>query len=365
MKRLVVGLLCAFAPAAGAAPFIIEGEAHPSEEAAAAQAATYRGAGAARVVRRYSQGAGWRYLVLVDGLADAAALSKAESDFGGPIARVIDVETGLPVARGQAEPARATPAVAEQPRARRWQREPKPKRPPKDKASTAAKATADELLQRAVAAHGGSGAAAAVREAEAVRFRYRRVIVTPDRRIEAEHLWLKEGSNLRLDVNVPEETGASSSTVVRGAGEAWVMTAGQVTLRPVDRSAEVIERFGPGQILAFPLGLGADIETAGAWRGLHVAEGEGRGVVHLRPKEGGRGLTEVGLHADTALVAYVVLVPGGGTVRIEYDDYKAFAPGVVIPRSTRILRDGVLKEELVVLDLDLKPNLPSTTFDRP
>ncbi|MBL8155667.1 MAG: zinc-binding dehydrogenase [Anaerolineae bacterium] len=34
-------------------------------------------------------------------------------------------------------------------------------------------------------------------------------------------------------------------------------------------------------------------------------------MVHLRPKDGTKGLTEVGLYEDTALVAYVVLVQGG------------------------------------------------------
>lgn len=365
MNRWMAATLLIWGAAARAAPFVVEGEGHPTEEPAAAQLAAYRGAGSARVVRRYSQGAGWQYLLLVDGLGDQATLAKAEGGFPGPVARVIDVETGRPVPRAaDAGPKVATaPAVTD--KKARWSREPRPKKPPKDKGAAAAREGADTLLMRAVDAHGGAGAAGRVRDARSLRFRYTRTIVSGDRRMEAEHLWLRSGDDRRLDIKVEEGAGSSSTTVVRGAGEAWVLANGQVTVRPVDRSGEMVDRFGPSQILAFPLGLGADIETAGAWRGLHVTEAEGKGVVHLRPKDGTTGLTEVGLYEDTALVAYVVLVQGGGVVRIEFEDYKSFGDGVVVPKRTRVIRDGSLREELVVSDLDLSPSLPSTTFDRP
>ncbi len=365
MNRGLAAVLLLWGAVGRAAPFVVEGEGHPTEAPAAAQLEAYRGAGSARVVRRYSQGAGWQYLLLVDGLDDAAALAKAEGGFPGTVARVIDVETGRPVARAAAPAPTAAGGPAPAEKKSRWSREPRPKKPPKDKGAADAREGANALLMRAVDAHGGPGAAARVRDARSLRFRYTRTILSGDRRMEAEHLWMRAGDDRRLDIKVEEGAGSSSTTVVRGAGEAWVSANGQVTVRPVDRSGEMVDRFGPEQILAFPLGLGADIETAGAWRGLHVSAGEGRGVVHLRPKDGSKGLTEVGLYEDTALVAYVVLVQAGGTVRIEFEDYKTFADGVVVPKRTRVIRDGALREELVVMDLDLDPSLPSTTFDRP
>ena len=354
---------------AAAAPFAIEGEPHATEAEAAVQLSKWPDAaaapGSARVVRRYTQGTGWRYLVLVEGITDEAALTKAERSFPGTIARVVDVATGRAVTEAAREPVRIVPEPEAQPRQRWWSREAKPKKPAKDKAGEAAKANADAVLMRAVQAHGGNEATAAVRAAEAIRFRYTRVIVTPEKRIEAEHVWMRSGADLRLDVKQAQGIGASSTTVVRGTQEAWVATNGQVTVRPIDRSNEVVERFGPAQILAFPLGLAADIETAGAWRGLHVVDGAQTGVVHLRPKVATAGLTAAGIFEETALVAYVELLTNGTAVRIEFDDYTKVADGVIIPKTTRVIRNGDLKEELEVVELDLNPRIPSSAFDRP
>lgn len=369
---MVFALLFAMTRAAMAAPYYVEGHEHQQEEEAKAQLmkllASHAGLTEARVLRRYAPGAGWRYLVHVDAIADQVALKNVIDRFPGGVAVAIDLETGAEVKLG----ARSAPTTVEskpEPTKTRWwhfsSRSPKPT-PATKPTPPARQRDAEALLMAAIEAHGGAdGGRATVAKAQQVRFRYQRTLTRDGVTISAEHLWVRSGTDRRLDVRILEGAGSGSTTVVRGAAEAWVQTANQLTDRPPEKAKEVVERFGPLEMMAYPLGFAADIETAGAWRGLQLAESSPNGVVVLRPAVPGKGLTEVGLHAPGNQVAYVEMTQPDGVYRFEYDDYRAIAPGVVLPFTTRMLHDGRATEELKVLDCDLGAVTPSTTFERP
>lgn len=359
-----------------AAPFYVEGPAHSTEEAAARELTALLSADptltGARVVRRYAANQGWRYLVHVDGIPDLAALRRVQGRYPSGQTVAIDVETGLQAvdAKGGGAPPPSTEAAPA--KARWWQfgsRASKPDRAPSqgERSERGGGAPSpSSLLQAAVAAHGGgAGGKAAMLQADHIRFRYRRTLVRAGSRITAEHLWVRAGADRRLDVRILEGEGADSTTVVRGTAEAWVQAGGQRTARPTAKAMDLIDQFGPMELMSYPLGFAVDIETAGAWRGLELSPGATGQVVELRPAVPTRGLTAVGLHKEGGHVAFVEMTQPNGVVRFEYSDYRDLGKGVVLPFLTRLSRDGVLLEELTVLDCDIDATVPSTTFDRP
>lgn len=367
-----IAIVLAGATEALAAPFYVEGHPHRSAEAAESELraleAAEPGLGGARVVRRYAPSEGWRYLVHVDDIMDAASLKRVQARYpGAGVAVAIDVETGQEVSLSKAAPQTGPTPDAAPPKSKWWSfgaRSAKPAREPSAKPS--GQAGSAGLLQAAVAAHGGvDGGRAALVRADHIRFRYRRTLVRAGVAITAEHLWIRSGSDRRLDVRIIEGEGADSTSVVRGATEAWVQTGGQLTERPAAKATELIDQFGPLEMMAYPLGFAVDIETAGAWRGLTVAPGQAGAVTELRPAVPTRGLTAVGLLREGGQVAYVEMTQPNGLFRFEYSDYRDLGGGVVLPYKTRLSRDGAVVEEMTVLDCDIAATVPTTTFDRP
>ena len=305
-----------------------------------------------RLVRRFLQGEGWRYLVLVEDIPDAEEAS-----------RVAGLAEGLRVIAPPASPppAEAVTAGAAPDRTRedaveavRQQRLP----------------SAEGVLHAAVKAHGGrDGASARLQAAQSIRFRYQRRVpgaVSGDGALVAENEFLRSGDALRLTVTIEEGEGTDSVTTLTPTQEGWVVVGEEAVSRDGARTLEVLERFSPESVLAIPLGLPEDVETAAAWRGLQTV-GQRDGVWVLRGELGEDeiGLVEAGFDATTRRLSWVVWSAERGAVTFRYGEYREVAEGLVAPFDVVIERDGELIEEIRVSELSLGPPLDGGLFAGP
>ena len=361
----VLALLSALAaPTAGlAAPFSVESPTHVSREAADQERKEAIQAGAApevtRIVRRYERGAGWRFLVQIDDVAtlkQVKALGAVLVD-GDRGIRVVDLATGQPVEVAvRAAAKKPAPAPVAAPPAPNTGAEPAPTR--------RSRREADGVLSAAVVAHGGvDGGLAILERTDTLTFQFIREVPVAGGTLKAKHVYRQSGKARRLDVQVQKGAGVDSTTVIAPDGGAWVVTGDQTVPRDTARTAEIIGRFAPDQLLRVALGVAADIESANAWRTLAVVGPEGDDLVVLQPEDGTRSdLVEVAFsRADHRLRRLVLRDQGRETVYY-FDDYREIQPGLVIPHEAEVQRDGNLQESLQVVALDVTSTIPGSLF---
>lgn len=316
-----------------------------------------------RLVRRFYQGEGWQYLVVIEQVPDAAAA-----------ARIVDMADGLrviqPIASGgpPVEPTRLLP------------------QPTTTTATTAATVTtaatataaevgeprgerlptAESVLRVAVKAHGGRAGAEHVKAAQSLRFTYQRLV--PDAakgELVAENEFLRLGDALRLTVRIQAGQGTDSVTTLTADRKGWVEVGRDTLERDGGRTLEVLQRFSPESVLAIPLGLPEDVETAAAWRGLQTQGREGELWVLVGTLAPGEiGLREAAFDA-TGRLSRVIWAAEKGDMTFQYGDYRVVAEGVVAPFRVRIEQDGELIEEIQVSELSLEPPLEVALFQGP
>ena len=356
---LLVGAAMLCPLPASSAPFSMESPGHAAREEAEAlrKAALEAGATAerTRIVRRYERGAGWRFLVHVDGLpteSEVDALLGALT-VAGVAPRVVDLATGETVAMTTPPPPPPTAVVAE---------------PTVDAApgetTRRGRREAEGVLRAAVEAHGGAaGGLALVAESSTLTFQFVREVPVDGKKLVARHVYRRSGGSLRLDVDVQRGDGVDSVTVAGPGGGAWVVTDGKTVPRDADRAREIVGRFAPEQLLRVALGVAADIETATAWRGLNVVGPEGDDLVVLQPEGGpSGGLVEVVFSRSDHRLRRLTMEQDGKRTVYMFDDYRQLMPGLVVPYETETRRDGVMVEAIQVLGLDASTSIPATLF---
>lgn len=346
---------------ASAAPFSMESPGHAAREKAEELRKAAVAAGASdertRIVRRYERGAGWRFLVHVDGLPTEGDVQSLVSvlSVAGVAPRVVDLATGETVAvAAPPPPPPATPVAtgggdaveAKASASRRGRRE------------------AEGVLRAAVEAHGGAtGGLAALSGSRELTFQFVREVPVDGKSLVARHVYRRSGDSLRLDVTVQKGDGVDSVTVAGPGGGAWVVSEGKTVPRDAPRTREIVGRFAPEQLLRVALGVAADIETATAWRELVVVGPEGDDLVVLRPETGPTGgLVEVAFSRTDHRLRRVTMERAGRRTVYLFDDYRELAPGLVVPHETETLRDGASVEAIQVLGLDASTRIPATLF---
>lgn len=311
------------------------------EATSLSQAASGRGH-EARVVRRFVDGAGWRYLVRVEGFDDRAEAEGAARDLAASLAVGVAVfEVDGTVARLVAEVASAAPAR---------------------EAAPAAPADAAPLLEAAIAAHGVTpGTLAAVRTGP-VRLEYRRRL--PDGRV-LDHVWAARDGALYAEVRPVEGTARASRTLVTADG-AWLsVDGGPWTPQNPDKTRATLEQLGPAGVVPVVLALAAAVESRREFeRMVPAGSGDADGVA-----------TEILRFAGDAISDPIELEVGRGDHllrRVRFDGgvvhelsgyRKGGPPGV--PATVSTLRDGKVADTVEITLLDLKPTLPDAWFAAP
>jgi hypothetical protein len=351
MSRWWLLLCLMFAPSAWAGTFYLEAPAVPEKADATALAEAAQGQGqASRVVRRYRKGAGWEYVVVIEGFADQAAATAAAGALAGKTGKPITVfETMGDEARAVSVEAPAAAASSA------------------DDERTPEQIAAGRILEAAVKAHGGApGGLAVVQKAEAVKFEFRRTVPGGP---TVKHVYAERGSDRFLEVVIEKGTGTSSKSGV-AQGKGWLAAgSAQATLQDTAQTATELDRFAPEAVLAFPLGFASAVTERKEFQSLVPAGGEqvdGEACEVLR-YDGGRAGTPLTLYVGDGdhRVRKVVFGSDAGDVIHEFSDWKELAPGVVLPRRIRTWRGTELIDDVEVLGIDLHPKLPDDWFRAP
>lgn len=355
---LLLGLIAFRGPLALATEYSVELAPQKSKEAAESQLGKAPPEGA-HVVRRYVRDTGWAWFVVIDGLGELDAARAAAGQLASAEAPATIYEKNgreLKELEIVSAPAPAASAPKDEEGRERRRR--------------GADEGAEQVLDAAVRAHGGRGAGLEqLAEAGTLRFSYDRTVPADGAEIIARNLYVRQGQSLRLDVTITKGTGEDSVTVVRPDGVAWVVVDGQKTDRDAGRVREVLARFSPETVLAVPLGLPDDVETAEVWRELRlvgnaVEDGGNRQV--LAPAEPARGgLVSAAFDPTDHTLRRVTWSAEAGQLTFRYDDYRRLDRHLVVPFHARVERDGVLIEEVFIQELTLDPTLDPNLFAAP
>lgn len=361
---VVAALLAWGAPAFAEDYFLETPSLATRDEAVGVQKSASEQGYSARVVRRYNPGVGWEYVVRVEGFPNADVAVKAAGDLGQKTGRSLS----LFVSDGDQVQAMAMPAKPkDKPKDGKT---PKDAKVPKDTPLVPAPAIGDAevaaLVERARAAMGGSKAGiAALDGSRAALFSYRRIV--PDGPV-VKQTWARRGEDRYLDVQIERGEGRSSRTVIVG-DKAWLSVKGAPDeTEEAGRAREVLDRFAPDNVLAFPLGIAQALAERPELRQLTAAgtqEVGGAPCTVLR-YAGDKLSKPVVLYVDdkTALVRKVVFASDAGDLVHEFSDYRT-VDGIVLPHRVRTWRADQQVDDVEVLDFDLDPKLPDTWFAPP
>ncbi|MCK6505425.1 hypothetical protein L6R53_18835 [Myxococcota bacterium] len=311
-----------------------------------------------RVLRRFVKGAGWQYVVRVEGMGapeEADQVARALQRAGGR-ALVLEREGDQVRTLVDTGAASVPPTAASDPSAEGGDRLP----------------DARAVLREAVKAHGGErGGLDLVEVASTVTLVFEREVAIDQGRLVAANRYYRLGDALRLEVEILEGAGTDSTTIVTTGNEGWVVAGGEPTPRDVARTREVLARFAPDSLLEIPLGFARDVAVAAAWDDLRVAGPEPRhGTACWRLEPAG------GNPAVEGLVAAWFAQRGGhliaarwrspnGELDFDFADYREVVPGVVVPFRTSITRNGRPVEQVRLLQLLLDTPLEPGMFAAP
>ena len=303
-----------------------------------------------RLVRRFHQGQGWRYLVVIEG---TASVEEAQS-----LAELADGLAVLLPADGDDEPQ----GTSSEPSAELVEAA-----PVAEEASERLM-VADSVLRTAVRAHGGSeGAGVLVGQAQSIRFSYTRAVPVSDGQLVAVNHFLRKGEAVRLEVEIETGSGINSITTLTSDKKGWVSVEEEHTERDPGRTLEILERFSPEAVLAVPLGFPEDVETAAVWRSLETIEKSVQDVDEVWVLRGGEDsrLKEASFDVDQRLLRRVTWTSERGDITFTYGEYQELDKDLIVPFHTRIERDGELLEEITVSTFEINPVLDDGLFHAP
>lgn len=327
-------------------------------EALLAALAGQEGADSARVLRRFVKGAGWQYVVRVEGVADAGGGAAVAAALQSAGARALVLEREGDLVRTLADT--GTHAVA-------------------GAATDLAPSTGGDrlpdaraVLRDAVKAHGGErGGLDLVEVASTVSLAYEREVAIDQGRLIAANRYFRLGEALRLEIEILEGVGTDSVTVVTTGNAGWVVAGGEPTARDVARTREVLARFSPESLLEIPLGLARDVAQAAAWDDLQVVATEvveGRDCWRLEPAGGPpavEGLVAAWFDSDAGNLIAARWRSPSGELEFRFADYREVAPGVVVPFRSSVQRNGRPVEAVRLLQLLLNTPLEPGLFAAP
>lgn len=330
---------------AGASDYYAEGPALDARRDASdmSRAATDLGF-EARVVRRFAQGEGWRFVLVVEGFDEERAATEAASAVATSVGRSLVVfgQSGGHATRIQ----EVTPVVADTssvaPRERDFDGD------------------LGDILARAVVAHGGT--VHPVRMADTLLFRFRRTLATG---MVALHTVARSGGDLYVQVEIEEGDGQSSKAWVIG-DRAWLsVDGGPPESQDGVWSREQLEQFLPERVLALPLGFGQAVAERREFQDMYadgtVRSGQTRCLVLKYDGDQVSAPLALFLDEESLLTRRVVSGPDART----YDDFRDVATGAKAPFRLTVSRGGQVVDEVQVLDLDVDPHMERSWFAAP
>ena len=329
---------------AQAAPFLLEGPIVSTRAEATAMSKQASAAGVkARVVRRFGTDGGWEYLMRIEGYAEEQAAVKdgrTIADAVGTKLVVLEIEGRGTRAVGVIEPAGSLAAAPQQPEA---VEEPK--------------ATADEVVNQVIRAHGGkAGGTAPLDNSEKLLVRYQRTL--PDGRV-VDHTWARNGESFALQIAVVKGDGVSSILRIKG-DTATLEVNGEQTTQDLERAKMTMEQFSIGRAIPFVLEFGAAYPNREELQQLRQAESP-EGEVWLTydgDRASGRLMLAVG--ANDYLVRQVSF--GDNGISHRFEEYFEPVSAVMVPRKvvSKTAREdsGVVTVSEVTID----PQFPAGLF---
>jgi len=345
------------APAFGADFFLESPERAIASEAAELEKAAVAGGHAARVVRRFVDGAGWRYVVRVGGFTDQAAAQAAAKDLavrldgmvgvfethGPAAARVASVAPPAPAAESAAAPATAVagPVVAELP----------DNRP-----------DADDVLEAVVAAHGLAANTLSALLTGPTVVAYRRTL--PGQVVD--HTWSTADSMVRLEIEGVEGDVVPSKTLLVGDA-AWLSVRGgawQPQALPTARAH--LDALAPQAVLPLVFSLRVAVQTRREFERMRVDREDqldGEPVTVLR-FEGDRATGPLTLYVGTEDRLVRRADFGDGQVVHDFGTYARSGP-LALPASVRTTRAGEWSGTVELRRIEVGGDLPSDWFDGP
>lgn len=293
---------------------------------------------AARLVRRYEHGVGWRYVVVVQGLADreeafqAAELSAARTGVGLTLYRVEDAEVPVSALAPVPVPAEVDGGV------------------------TSGRTDAAPLVERARRASGAREARERMEGSESLVLVFRRILPLADADLVAEHTWVRGGGGEWLDTRVLGDLGRSSLLVSQG-DQAWIEVEGAWHPAVASQASATLKEVSPidlllvpGELLELLLREGprvAGVEPCGEHRSCVVVEAGSSGdLMRL----------SIGVHDDLPRAA--ALETGGAPVEVRFDDWREGETGLLVPWVVELRVGGDLLERVEVLRIQVGEPLP-------
>lgn len=317
-------------------PEMIERSSASTVEASAAKAGY-----SVRVVKRFHLGEGWEFVALVEGFADEAAATAA--------ARRLSVETGVAMTLVH-DPAKGPPVRTSLDEGK--------------KAPASGASDAPGVIAACIAAHGGpTGGAAALARAPAVHFEFEREFDLDSKRMVVTHDYWRDATSRRLTVET--KGGGTSSLSVATASGAWIRVGDQVEKRDIGVLLSQADAFAPEVVL----GAALDVHTllGSPWtEQLLLLEGAESGVRVGRGEDPSEpGLAFADIDPGSGQLARVRYVTDGGAVLFEMRDWRAAAPGVLVPGTMTLERADGRRETIRVKRLEIAETAPSGTFAAP
>ncbi|MCB9684551.1 MAG: hypothetical protein H6735_05900 [Alphaproteobacteria bacterium] len=297
-----------------------------------------------RVVRRFVDGEGWRFLVRGEGFGDQAGASEAAQKVADAIDAPVSVfrSDGRTAARvAELEPSQGATVVAE------VERE-----------------DGSGPLAEAVAALNAGKLADAVRDDGRLLLAYRRTL--PDGRV-ADHTWATDG-NGAVYVQIEKVEGdVVPSRILLSGGKAWLSVAGGAWAEQNEEKARMlVDALGPTEVLPLLLQLGDAVATRREFERMVVlGAGTFDGAPTRRLGYAGDATTqpiEVELTQDARPVR-IRFGEGDQTVVHEFRDY-GNDKGRRLPGRITTVRGGAT--DVVEIDkLDPAASLPAEWFRIP
>lgn len=310
-----------------------------------------------RVVRRFVSGQGWCYLLIAEGYESevTAGVDAAK------LANLSHLDVTLYRQEGKAAvPVRTAPGS------------PRILAPGPDATAQDGDDPVKKIMERVSEALGGAeGGVSAVHKAQSLRFEYVREVPHQGQPIVAEHVYLRDGARVRLDVVVKGGPASSSTTVIDGAA-ASVLIDGKVSPRDAERTREVTAEYSPEGLLSYPLRFVSLMDSDPSHVALQLVGEErvdGEPCVILESKPEGEGSAVPGLRLAVSSKDWrprqVIFTTSAGVLLYRYSDWSEVSPGVVVPMRVEVTREGALVERLEVRSMTLPATIAPDSFTLP
>jgi len=175
-------------------------------------------------------------------------------------------------------------------------------------------------------------------------------------KLQADHMYFRDGESMRLEVQIREGVGQDSTTILDSDGKSWIVIGERSVVRNGARVKEILNRFSSSSLLSILLNFSSDIETDGPWRELSIVSKTTKGwKLKREAKVEGPGIIEAEFGVDGWNLLSLSMRQNDGDWRYSFSDYRQIGSGagVVVPHSIVISRNKSLVEEIAIVKLEL------------